>query len=171
MPKLIYNCMYYTTHYNSPLGGITIASDSDALVGLWFDGQKYFAVGLGDDCVERPDLPILRQACLWLEIYFGGKVPSFVPQVALRGSTFRQRVWKSLVQIPYGHTTTYGEIARQIGGARMSPQAVGGAVGHNPVGLIVPCHRVVGAGGSLTGYAGGLKRKAWLLRLEGAIKD
>ncbi len=168
------NCefmMVYTAHYKSPLGGITMASDGEALVGLWFNGQKHFGAGLASDCEARPGLPIFAQTCLWLETYFGGGVPSFVPPLVLKGSNFRQQVWKVLLEIPYGNTTTYGEIARKMSLSRMSAQAVGGAVGHNPISLIVPCHRVVGAGGSLTGYAGGLERKAWMLRLEGAMGE
>lgn len=157
-------------HYASPLGGITLASDGTALVGLWFDGQKYFADTLSRERVES-DLPVLAQARRWLDIYFSGAVPDFSPPLTMRGaSPFRRRVWELLLSIPYGKTSTYGEIAGQIAcetGCRVSAQAVGGAVGHNPVSLIIPCHRVVGANGSLTGYAGGLDKKIALLRLEG----
>ena len=156
--------MCFTTHYDSPLGGITLASDGTALTGLWFDGQKHFAATLADKAIEDPALPVFVETRRWLDLYFGGKRPDFTPPFAPQGTPFRQKVWKILLDIPYGKTMTYGEIARQIG--CHSPQAVGGAVGHNPVSIIIPCHRVVGTNGSLTGYAGGLERKEWLLRLE-----
>ena len=162
--------MQYITHYQSPLGGITISSDGTALTGLWFDGQKYFASTLGAD-YKTKDLPIFTEAKRWLDMYFSGKEPDFTPPLALNGSPFRMAVWQILQSIPYGQTITYGDIARQLaaqtGKARMSAQAVGGAVGHNPISIIVPCHRVVGAGGSLTGYAGGIDKKVQLLELEG----
>lgn len=162
--------MDYVAHYDSPLGGITMASDGKALCGLWFDGQKYFGDVLATEHEER-ELPF-GQTRDWLDAYFAGRDPGFTPSLALRGSGFRQAVWQILLSIPYGHTMTYGqiaaEIARRRGIAHMSAQAVGGAVGHNPISLIVPCHRVVGADGSLTGYAGGVWRKERLLELEGA---
>ena len=162
--------MQYITHYQSPLGGITISSDGSALTGLWFDGQKYFASTLGADYKEN-DLPVFAEAKRWLDIYFSGREPSFTPQLSLNGSAFRMAVWQILQSIPYGQTITYGDIARQLaaqqGKTKMSAQAVGGAVGHNPISIIVPCHRVVGAGGSLTGYAGGIDKKVQLLELEG----
>ena len=161
--------MYFTSHYTSPLGGITLASDGQALTGLWFDGQKYFADTQPLEHTEA-DLPVFEQTGRWLDRYFAGKIPDFTPTLRLLGSPFRLAVWEILCQLPYGSVTTYGEIAarlaKQRGVPRMSAQAVGGAVGHNPVSLIVPCHRVVGSGGSLTGYAGGVERKAALLRLE-----
>ena len=160
-------------HYASPLGGITLASDGEALTGLWFDGQKYFADTLQEEYKEKP-LPVFREAERWLEIYFSGKVPDFTPKLHLRtASSFRKAVWDILLTIPYGKTMTYGEIAaiiaKQKGIARMSAQAVGGAVGHNPIALIVPCHRVVGKDGSLTGYAGGIDKKRKLLKLENLV--
>ena len=162
--------MNFTARYQSPLGGITMASDGEALTGLWFERQKYFASTLSANTSENPDLPIFRQTRLWLDGYFSSEIPDFTPKLNMRGSTFRRQVWQKLLEIPYGHTATYGEIARAIarenGLERMSAQAVGGAVGHNPISLIIPCHRVVGADGSLTGYAGGLDRKAWLLEME-----
>lgn len=162
--------MLYTCFYNSPLGGITMASDGTALTGLWFDGQKYFAEGIKPDAEEKK-LPIFDEAMRWLDIYFSGRRPDFTPLLNLEGTAFRKEVWKLLLQIPYGQTTTYGELAAQLavskGLKRMSAQAVGGAVGHNPISIIVPCHRVVGTGGSLTGYAGGLPKKLALLKLEG----
>ena len=162
--------MQYITHYQSPLGGITISSDGTSLTGLWFDGQKYFASTLGADYEEK-DLPVFTEAKRWLDIYFSAREPDFTPPLALNGSAFRMAVWQILQNIPYGQTITYGDIARQLaaqtGKARMSAQAVGGAIGHNPISIIVPCHRVVGAGGSLTGYAGGIDKKVQLLELEG----
>ena len=162
--------MDYTHHCDSPLGGITLASDGEALTGLWFQGQKYDRSTLADEHEPR-DLPVFRETARWLDLYFAGETPDFTPPLKLRGSPFRQAVWEILLTIPRGSVTTYGEIAAHIAAQRglehMSAQAVGGAVGHNPVSIIVPCHRVVGADGSLTGYAGGIERKAWLLALEG----
>ena len=156
-------------HYESPLGGVLLAADEIGLTGLWFDGQKYFAHGLPADRVER-ETPALLEAKRWLDIYFSGKEPDFTPPLHPIGSAFRQSVWEILLQIPYGKTTTYGEIARQLsekmGLSRMSAQAVGGAVGHNEISIIIPCHRVVGTNGSLTGYAGGIDKKGKLLELE-----
>ena len=161
--------MTYTYHYYSPLGGITMASDGTALTGLWFDGQKYFAGTVSEEHIEK-SLPIFEDASKWLDIYFGGKEPDFMPPVAFETTPFRKAVWDILVTIPYGKTMTYGEIADIISGQKgidkMSAQAVGGAVGHNPVSIIIPCHRVVGTGGSLTGYAGGIDKKIQLLKLE-----
>ena len=155
--------MVYTQHYDSPLGGVTLAGDGDALVGLWFDGQKHFGAGLGEEREER-SLPVFGEAVRWLDLYFGGKTPDFTPKLALRSTPFRMDVWDLLLTVPYGRTVTYGELARRLGGT--SARAMGGAVSRNPVSLIVPCHRVVGSGGILTGYAGGLDRKRYLLLLE-----
>ena len=174
--------MEYVSHYSSPLGRITLASDGQALTGLWFDGQKYFGDTLGRDC-QKKDLPVFAQTRRWLDVYFSGREPDFTPPLRMDGTPFRKAVWEILRTIPYGRTMTYGEIAAKLcegysdgsgPGAgtrpgpprRMSAQAVGGAVGHNPISIIVPCHRVVGAGGSLTGYAAGLERKEQLLSLE-----
>ncbi len=158
-------------HWNSPLGGITLASDGEALTGLWFDGQAHFAETLDPDHRER-NLPVFNAACRWLEIYFSGRNPGFTPALALRTTPFRRQVWEIMLGIPYGRTMTYGAIAdrlaRDRGLSRMSARAVGGAVGHNAISLIVPCHRVIGADGRLTGYAGGIARKARLLELEQA---
>ena len=166
--------MDYTTHYQSPLGGITLASDGDALVGLWFDGQKYFADALAEQYQERDDLPVFDDTRRWLDIYFSGKAPDFTPRLSMRAGDFRRRVWEIMLGIPFGHTMTYGQIARQIARERgiptMSTQAVGGAVGHNSISLIIPCHRVVGSNGSLTGYAGGIDKKLRLLQMEGALQ-
>ena len=159
--------MDYTCHYDSPLGGITLSSDGEALTGLWFDGQKYFADTLDTEHEEKR-LPVFDEAVRWLDLYFGGEVPDFTPELSPRGSAFRRRVWDALLAIPYGHTTTYGEIAKKLG--CKSAQAVGGAVGHNPISLLIPCHRVLGADGSLTGYAGGVDKKRSLLALEQTAK-
>lgn len=161
--------MIYIQQYNSCLGGITLASDGDALTGLWFDGQKYFAGNI-DDEIEEKDVPVFVQVRQWLDIYFSGHDPGFTPALALDSTPFRRAVWEILLTIPFGKTMTYGEIAACIaekkGGRRMSAQAVGSAVGHNPISLIIPCHRVVGADGSMTGYAGGIDRKIKLLGME-----
>lgn len=158
--------MDYTAHYNSPLGGITLGSDGEALIGLWFDGQMYFADALDVEHEERPDLPVFEETRHWLDEYFSGQKPQSMPPIAFRGSDFRQKVWLKLLEIPYGQTVTYGQLAHTLG--CKSAQAIGGAVGHNPLTLIVPCHRVVGTGGSLTGYAGGIDKKIRLLQMEGA---
>lgn len=161
--------MAYVQHYDSPLGGILLAADESGITGLWFDGQKYFARDLPAERVEQ-NTPALAEAKRWLDIYFTGGEPDFTPPLHPIGSGFRQAVWNILLQIPYGQTTTYGEIARQLaakqGLVRMSAQAIGGAVGHNEISIIIPCHRVVGTNGSLTGYAGGIDRKVKLLELE-----
>ena len=177
------------THYDSPLGGITLASDGTALVGLWFDGQRHFGETLRSEhavvetrhgtslrstpveTFHETSLPsVINETFRWLDTYFSGGIPDFTPSIVLRGSEFRQAVWRMLQTIPYGQTMTYGDIARQLaaewGIPKVSARAVGGAVGHNSISLIVPCHRVIGADGSLTGYAGGMERKAWLLRME-----
>lgn len=163
--------MTFTQHYDSPLGGILLAADAVGLTGLWFDGQKYFARGLSPEREER-ELPVLLEAKRWLDIYFTGKEPDFLPPLHSIGSAFRRSVWEILLQIPYGRTTTYGEIARRLAEkqklSRLSAQAVGGAVGQNAISIIIPCHRVVGTNGSLTGYAGGVDKKMKLLELEHA---
>ena len=154
----------YIWRYESPLGGITLGSDGEALTGLWFNGQKYFADMMKGTGKEKC-LPIFAEACGWLDIYFSGRNPGFTPPLAIRATPFRKAVWEILLTIPYGKTMTYGEIAKRIA-PRMSAQAVGGAVGHNPISLIIPCHRVVGTSGSLTGYAGSIDKKVKLLTLE-----
>lgn len=162
--------MLYTSHYASPLGGMTLVSDGTALVGLYFDGQKYAAEGL-DATRTQKNLPIFEEARRWLDVYFSGRKPDFTPPTAPAGTAFQQSVWEILRTIPYGQTVTYGAIARRIEqntGCRMSAQAVGGAVGRNPISILIPCHRVIGADGSLTGYAGGIDKKERLLRWEGA---
>lgn len=176
--------MEYTHHYLSPLGGITMASDGNALTGLWFEGQQHFAYTLDPNHQEK-NLPIFEQTDRWLDLYFSGKDPAFTPPLSIKATPFRQMVWQILLTIPYGQTMTYGEIASMIAARkgtaiktsaeqgtakqaipRMSAQAVGGAVGHNPISLIIPCHRVIGTNGTLVGYGGGLDRKAALLALE-----
>ncbi len=166
--------MQYTSHYESPIGGITLASDGEALTGLWFDGQKYFALYLDREHEEK-ELAVFELAKKWLDVYFSGKDPDFKVPLHFTGSGFQNEVWEILYSIPYGQTMTYGGIAKIIaekrGLSRMSAQAVGGAVGRNEISVIVPCHRVVGTNGSLTGYAGGIDKKIWLLEHEGADMD
>ena len=162
--------MTFTQHYDSPLGSILLTADEMGLTGLWFDGQKHFARGLPAQHTEQ-DTPVLSEAKRWLDVYFTGREPDFPPALHPIGSAFRRRVWDLLLRVPYGQTVTYGQLAQQLAAqqslSHMSAQAVGGAVGHNPISLIVPCHRVIGADGSLTGYAGGVDKKRRLLALEG----
>ena len=164
--------MNYINYYASSLDSITLASNGEALTGLWLDGQKYFPHKLISESTVA-ELPIFTLTCNWLDIYFSGNIPDFTPSIYLNTTPFRKAVYDILLTISYGQTMTYGEItniiAEQKGIERMSAQAVGGAVGHNPISIIIPCHRVVGAGGSLTGYAGGLDRKIELLKLEKAL--
>ena len=157
--------MNYTQLIPSPLGNILLSADEIGLTGLWFEGEKYYADALPREHIER-ETPILTDTKRWLDVYFTGREPDFTPPLHPAGSPFRQAVWQLLLEIPYGQTTTYGALAKRLNGGRMSAQAVGGAVGHNPISIIVPCHRVVGANGSLTGYAGGLDRKIRLLEIE-----
>ena len=163
--------MHYTTFYESPIGRMLLAADDTGLTGLWFEGQKYFARCLDRENEEK-ELPVFAEAKRWLDIYFSGKEPDFTPPLHFTGTDFQKEVWDILCAIPYGQTMTYGAIADQLakkrGLSRMSAQAVGGAVGHNNLSIIVPCHRVVGSDGSLTGYAGGIERKTFLLNLENA---
>ena len=159
--------MNYIAHYDSPLGSITLASNGEALIGMWFDGQKHFGSTLEARGASPAELTVFDDTCRWLDGYFSGVKPNFKPPLSLRGTAFQQHVWRALLDIPYGQTVTYGELARRLG--CRSAQAVGGAVGRNPISIIVPCHRVVGADGSLTGYAGGLDRKRALLELEQKI--
>lgn len=163
--------MEYIYTYDSPLGTITIAGENDALTGLWTEGQKYFASSLKSQPEEKL-LPVFKDTIKWLDIYFSGHAPDFTPPLKLKGTSFQLLVWEILLKIPYGETVAYKDIARKVadkkGISQMSPQAVGGAVGHNPISIIVPCHRVVGSNGSLTGYAGGIDKKLKLLTLEKA---
>lgn len=164
--------MYYSTRYSSPLGLITMASDGEKLIGLWLEGQKYFADNIEDSMVENENLNIFIITKRWLDRYFLGEKPdiSELPLAPI-GGEFRKVVWDILCQIPYGETITYGEVAKMVAlkmnKKSMSSQAVGGAVGHNPIAIIIPCHRVVGARGNLTGYAGGISKKIKLLEHEG----
>lgn len=161
--------MTYTYHYQSPLGGITLSSNGTELTGLWFDGQKYFGDTLSKKYEEK-SLPVFELSVRWLDIYFSGEAPDFTPPLCMQTTPFRKAVWEIMLTIPFGETMTYGEIADRIanqkGLSKMSAQAVGGAVGHNSISLIIPCHRVVGTNGSLTGYAGGIEKKVQLLKLE-----
>lgn len=163
--------MQYITHYASPLGDMLLAADEEGLTGVWFEGEKYYADNLAPDYIEGT-LPVLDETRHWLEVYFAGQEPEFMPSFHLMGSDFQIAVWNILQLIPYGKTTTYGAIAKEaaerLGRERMSAQAVGGAVGHNHLSILIPCHRVVGSDGSLTGYAGGIDKKRALLQLERA---
>ena len=161
--------MEYIYRYNSPLGGITVASNGTAISGLWFEQQKYFADTLGNHFEEK-NLPIFDETIKWLNIYFSGKSPNFTPNLIINTTEFRKSIYELLLQIPYGQTMTYGEIAKIIaikrGIKRMSAQAIGSAIAHNPISLIIPCHRVIGKNGDLIGYAGGIDKKLQLLKLE-----
>lgn len=161
--------MTFIQHYDSPLGAILLAADDLGLTGLWFKGQKYFAATLTAE-VQTKETPALREGRRWLDLYFAGKEPKTSPPLHLIGTPFRLSVWKILSEIPYGKTMTYGDIAQRLaqerGLPRLSARAVGSAVGRNPISLIIPCHRVIGRNGRLTGYAGGLHRKAYLLAME-----
>ena len=155
--------MDYTSAYDSPLGEILLASDGEALTGLWFEGQRRFAATLAPGHEERI-LPVFEETAAWLDAYFSGAQPDFTPLLRPAGTAFQREVWALLRAIPYGQTVSYAELAARLG--RSSARAVGGAVGRNPISLLIPCHRVIGADGSLTGYAGGLERKNRLLALE-----
>lgn len=165
--------MHYSTTCPSPVGIITLACDGEKLVGLWLEGQKYHGGTIHENLTAKDDIPAFDCAKKWLERYFAGKKPAISElPLAPIGSEFRQVVWSILLEIPWGEVVTYGEIAQKaalrMNKERMSSQAVGGAVGHNPISIIIPCHRVVGADGNLTGYSGGISRKIQLLELEGA---
>lgn len=166
--------MIYTTYYNSPIGKLLLASKENKLIGLWIEGQKYYSSGIEEEFTKNDDEKILIETKKWLDRYFNGEKPC--PNeldLAPIGSKFRKNVWDILCKIPYGKVITYNDIAKEIAKKRkinkMSAQAVGGAVGHNPISIIIPCHRVVGTNGSLTGYAGGLDKKEYLLKFENAI--
>lgn len=163
--------MIYTSYHPSPLGEILLAADDEGLTGLWFvENQRHMGEGLSASAEARPS-PFFDEAARWLDVYFSGRDPGFTPTLHLTGSAFRRRVGELLLRIPYGSTATYGELARMIarerGNEGMSSRAVGGAIARNPISLIVPCHRVLGSDGRLTGYGGGLERKRALLKLEG----
>lgn len=165
--------IYYSTSYLSPVGTITLACNGSSLTGLWIVGQKYYGGMALEKMVEKKDIPVFDIAKKWLDRYFRGEKPD-IAEIPMEfcGSEFRKGVWDILREIPYGKLVTYGDIAKQMAvkmhRTTMSAQAVGGAVGHNPISIVVPCHRVVGTNGSLTGYAGGIDMKAKLLKLEGA---
>lgn len=164
--------MYYKAKYNSLVGELIIVSDEENIIGLWIENQKYYFSTIKNEIIENKEIPILIDAKKWLDRYFEGKNPK-IRELSLKpeGSEFRKTVWKILCEIPYGTTTTYGEIAKKVakilGKEKISAQAIGGAIGHNPISIIIPCHRVIGSDGNLTGYAGGLKVKKKLLEIEG----
>jgi methylated-DNA-[protein]-cysteine S-methyltransferase len=163
-----------TCSYPSPLGEILASAEQGALTGLWFEAQRHYPQGF-ESWETKPDEPVLKKLGEWLERYFEGSAEPFAGPLALRGTPFRREVWDLLLEIPYGETRSYGEMARMLGArhgiAKMAAQAVGQAVGHNPVSLVVPCHRVIGTQGSLTGYGGGLDKKLYLLKLEGSLPE
>ncbi len=163
--------MQYISHYDSPMGTIRLTADETGFTGLWFEGQKYAETYLDKEHQEK-EIPFFVKAKQWLDIYFSGREPDFTLPLHFTGTAFQKEVWEILCTIPYGQTMTYGQIAKRIalkkGLPRMSAQAVGGAVGHNKISILVPCHRVVGTNGSLTGYAGGIEKKIYLLQLEKA---
>lgn len=165
--------MYYSAKYRSPIGLITLVSDdTDNIVAVWMEGQKYYGDSVRGEIIEQENVPALRKASKWLDRYFAGERPDIDELLlAPNGGEFRQQVWEILRNIPYGEVVTYGDIAKEIakkqGKKEMSAQAVGGAVGHNPISIIVPCHRVVGSNKSLTGFSGGISKKMKLLQHEG----
>jgi methylated-DNA-[protein]-cysteine S-methyltransferase len=166
--------MIYYCGFDSPLGPMSASAENGAITGLWFSGQKYFPVRTAESILE-PEYPVFKALISWLSVYFSGKVSLSNHELHPQGTPFQKAVWNILLKIPYGKTRTYGDIAREIaalrGISRMSAQAVGGAVGHNPISILIPCHRVIGSNGSLIGYAGGLDKKRALLIIEGIILD
>lgn len=163
--------MKYYSEYDSPLGRITLASNGEAICGLWFEGQKYFGSGKEPDFDSSAAVPVFETAKGWLDDYFSGKKPEYLPPLDPAAATpFRRLVWQQLLKIPYGSLATYGriseDVAKELELLHMSAQAVGGAIAHNPISLMIPCHRVIGSDGSLTGYAGGIWRKKALLEME-----
>jgi len=163
--------MEYVHNIKSPVGKLTLSSDGDNISGLWIEGQKYFACNLEKDALKQ-NLPVFENAEKWLDIYFSGTEPDFMPPLMPRGSQFQKSIWDLLRKIPYGKTISYGEIASRFEaknkGRRTSARAVGTAVGRNPISILIPCHRVIGKNGDLTGYAGGIPKKIKLLKIEGA---
>ncbi len=161
--------IYYKTTYQSPIGRITLTSDGESITGLWLPNHQDIEAHYDDKLIEQ-EQPVFEQAICWLDSYFSGNKPEIDFPLKARGTSFRETVWKILLEIPYGKTVTYSDIARKValerGKAKMSSQAVGGAVGSNPISIIIPCHRVVGKDGSLTGYGGGIDTKIELLKLE-----
>ena len=157
----------FTCEYASPLGKMLLACNDTGIIGAWFEGQKFYASGISEYTIS-PDKKYLAKAAEWLDEYFGGGRPDInLLPLSPNGTDFQRRVWSALCEIPYGETVTYGELAKKLGGT--SPRAVGTTVGRNPISVIIPCHRVIGANGSLTGYAGGIMRKNQLLEIEGII--
>lgn len=166
--------MFWQTQTDSPLGPITLASDGSSLCGLWLEGQLHFCSTVKEPMPIQDNLSVFEDTRRWLDAYFSKKRPDpFSLPLAPAGTLFRRQVWQLLLEIPYGSTTTYGSLSRKIAAMRglpsMSAQAVAGAIGHNPISIIIPCHRVIGADGSMTGYAGGINRKLQLLTLEDAV--
>lgn len=158
--------MIETLLHKTPLGEIVLAAEDEAVIGLWFRGQRYEFAALKGQWVENPESALLQEAARWVDAYFERRRPDpCALPLHPTGTPFRERVWRQLLRIPYGTTTTYGALAQTLG-MPGGAQAVGGAVGHNPISMLIPCHRVLGANGTLTGYAGGLERKQALLRLE-----
>ncbi len=161
--------MHYISSYKSPLGNILLAADGIGLTGIWFEGQKHFCAGL-EEGTEEKEVPVIKDAKRWLDIYFSGNEPDFDLPIHFVGTDFQKEIWDILCKIPYGKTITYGDIAKTLaerkGLKKMSARAVGNAVGRNKISIIVPCHRVLGANGNLTGYAGGIERKTELLKIE-----
>lgn len=166
--------MNYIQNYISPIGEMFMFSDGENLINLSYVNAKYYQELHKSNAIKN-NLPIFETTKSWLDIYFNGGIPNFTPSIKLKGTDFRMKVWKLLMDIPYGTTTTYGEIAKKISSQnnlkQMSAQAVGGAIGHNPISIIIPCHRVIGSDGCMTGYAGGIDKKVKLLKIEGAYKD
>lgn len=162
--------MQYISHYESPLGNMLLAANDRGLTGAWFEGQKYYGCGLESEYEEK-EIPVFEEAKKWLNVYFSGQEPHNQVPICFVGTDFQKTVWEILCTVPYGRTISYGEIASRIAAERgilhMSAQAVGGAVGHNKISVLIPCHRVIGTNGSLTGYAGGIEKKIKLLKLEG----
>lgn len=164
--------MVYVSKYKSPVGNISIASKDNKLIGIWIEGQKYFLSSIKEDIKVDENIKILVKTKIWLDRYFNKEKPNIRElDIAPIGSDFRRNVWKKLIEIPYGEVITYNDIAKKIakekGIIKMSAQAIGGAVSHNPISIIIPCHRVVGTNGTLTGYAGGIEKKLYLLKHEG----
>lgn len=168
--------MLYKSYYNSLIGKLLLVANKECLIGLWIEGQKYFPTELNDEIIEEDNLEILVKTKNWLDRYFNKEQPKISElELAPIGNEFRQNVWNILCDIPYGKTITYGEIAKKIAikmnKKSMSAQAIGNAVGHNPISIIIPCHRVIGKNGNLTGYAGGINNKIKLLDIEGVKID
>ncbi len=162
----------YKSYYNSPLGKMILVSDGKNLIGLWIEGQKYFLGNIKEELVLKDDLNVFKRSKEWLDKYFNNENPSILDVSLLpNGTEFNKRVWNELCKVPYGETITYGKIAEKLGLNRGYSQAVGNAIGHNPIMIIIPCHRVIGKNGNLTGYAGGIDNKIKLLKLEGINTD